>query len=54
MVRITEFYQDDSGASAMEYVILIILIATIIMNGVAIFVSSVHGMCVVGNTIFNK
>ena len=54
MIRIAEFYQDDSGASAMEYAILMSLIAIIIINGVAIFGSSVHGLYGKGNTIFNK
>ncbi len=55
IIWITEFYQDDdSGASAMEYAILMSLIASIIISGVAIFGSSVHGLYDMGNTIFNK
>lgn len=54
MIPITGFYQDSSGASAMEYAILMILIAIIIINGVAIFDSSAHGLYGNGSTIFNK
>ena len=42
IMRITEFYQGDSGASAMEYAILMSLIAIIIINAVAMLDSSVH------------
>jgi Flp pilus assembly pilin Flp len=54
MIRITRFYQDGSGASAMEFAILMSLIAVIIISGIAIFGSSVHGIYAKENTIFNK
>ena len=41
-VWIIEFYQAELGASAIEYAILISLIVAIIINGVAIFGSSVQ------------
>ena len=52
MIRIKKVYQDDSGASAMEYAILMGLIATVIISAVAIFGSSVQGLYAKGNTIF--
>jgi Flp pilus assembly pilin Flp len=44
--------QDESGASAVEYSILVACIAIAIISSVAIFGSSVKELFVMGNTIF--
>jgi pilus assembly protein Flp/PilA len=54
MKWIRKFFRDDSGASAMEYAILIGLIATVIIIAVAIFGSSVKELFSNANGIFNK
>ena len=54
MKWIRKFYQDDSGASAVEYAILIGLIALVIIVAVAIFGSAVKGLFSKANEIFPK
>jgi Flp pilus assembly pilin Flp len=54
MTGIIQFFQDDSGAIAAEYVILVSCIATVIVSVVAIFGSSVKELYPQGNGLFNK
>ena len=54
MKWIRKFFQDDSGAGAMEYAILIGLIATVIISAVAMFGSSVKELFSKANEIFPK
>jgi pilus assembly protein Flp/PilA len=49
---INNFYQDDFGASAVEYGILLAWIAVIIMSAVTLFGGSVKGLYVQGGGIF--
>lgn len=53
-IWVKKFYQDESGASAVEYSILLACIAIAIISAVAIFGSSVNGLFVKGNEIFKK
>lgn len=54
IIGMPEFYQDNSGASAMEYAILMSLIVIIIISSITIFDSSVLEMHTMKNTIFIK
>lgn len=47
-----KFYQDDFGASAVEYGILLAWIALVVVCAVAIFGGAVNGLFVKGNEIF--
>ena len=49
---VKKFYQDDFGASAVEYGILLAWIALVIVSTVAIFGGAVNGLFVKGNEIF--
>ncbi len=54
MKWIRKVYQDDSGASAMEYAILMGLIAIVIIGAVTIFGTGVKGLYSKANEIFPK
>lgn len=49
---IKKFYQDDFGASAVEYGILLAVITLVIVSAVAIFGGSVKVLFLKGNEIF--
>jgi Flp pilus assembly pilin Flp len=51
-IWVKKLYQDDSGASAVEYGILLACIAIMIISAVAIFGSSVRSLFVKGNENF--
>jgi Flp pilus assembly pilin Flp len=44
VARVRIFYKDESGASSMEYCILIACIAVAIVSAVGIFGSTVQGL----------
>jgi pilus assembly protein Flp/PilA len=50
---IKNFFQDDTGASAVEYGLLVAWIAVVIVISVAVFGGSVERLFVKGSTIFN-
>jgi len=52
LMWVKKFYQDDSGASAVEYSLLLAFIALVIISAVTAFGSSVNGLFVKGNGIF--
>jgi Flp pilus assembly pilin Flp len=54
MKWIRKFHQDDSGASTLEYAILMGLIVLVIIGAVAIFGSSVKGLFSNANEVFPK
>ncbi len=49
-----KLYQDDSGAGAIEYAILLACIAIAIIGAVAIFGNAVKGLYGKANAIFPK
>jgi pilus assembly protein Flp/PilA len=51
---VKRFYQDDSGASAVEYSIILSFIAIAIIGAVAAFGSSVSGLFAKGAESLNK
>jgi len=51
-LRIKDLSQYKSGASAVEYSILVAFIAIVIISAVALFGSSVKELYVKGNAIF--
>ena len=52
LMWVKKFYQDDSGASAVEYSLLIAFIAIAIAIAVTAFGISVNGLFVKGDGIF--
>jgi pilus assembly protein Flp/PilA len=52
LIWVKKFYQDDSGASAVEYSILLAFIAIAIIGAVAAFGSSVNGLFIKGAGLF--
>jgi len=47
-ILVKKFYQDDSGASAVEYSLLLVCIVMAIMSAVALFGSSARELYVKG------
>ena len=52
LIWVKKFYQDDSGASAVEYSLLLAFIAIAITAAVAAFGSSVNGLYIKGAGLF--
>jgi pilus assembly protein Flp/PilA len=44
MERIKNFFKDESGASAVEYGLLVALIAVVIIAGVTLLGTSINGI----------
>ena len=53
-IRIKNFYQDDTGGSAVEYSILLACIAIAIISAINILGNSVVKLFVKGGEIFNN